>query len=310
MLKFIDLFAGIGGFHQAFHDNGCECVFASEIDKFARKTYEHNYKKISPMLFENGNFNDDILKITPAEIPDFDILCAGFPCQPFSQAGQKKGFAEEKQSRGNMFFILRDIIKARRPKAIFLENVRHLLNHDSGRTFATIKDIIENELNYNFYYKICMASDYGLPQHRPRLYMIGFRQEDKYPLPFKFPPKQKLTKTMSDIFHGNCDKKIGYTLRVGGRGSKIGDRRNWEFYHVDGQIRRLTSKEGREMMGFPETFDFPVPEVQAMKQLGNSVAVSAVRAVSKSIVDYLGTEGKKAALSVDHEKGTFLLEAV
>jgi len=132
-LKFIDLFAGIGGFHLAFKSLGADCIFASEKDNAARQTYEANFKEKSPKLFENGLFNDDILSIEPKNMPNFDILCAGFPCQPFSQAGQKKGFQEDRDSRGNMFFILRDIIKEKRPKAVFLENVRHILKHDNGK---------------------------------------------------------------------------------------------------------------------------------------------------------------------------------
>ena len=303
--KFIDLFAGIGGFHLAFHRNGCKCVFASEIDKFARKTYEENFKKLSPNLFNSGNFNDDILKIDPAHIPNFDILCAGFPCQPFSQAGLKKGFGDLKQARGNMFFILANIIKEKRPKAVFLENVRHLLAHDNGRTFKTIRSIIEHDLNYNFYYQVCKASDFGLPQHRPRLYMVAFRKEDEYPISFSFPKKTPLLYTMSDIFCGNCDRDIGYTLRVGGRGSKIGDRRNWEYYMVNGKVRRISVNEGKKMMGFPDDYKFPVGELQAMKQLGNSVAVNAIQAVASSIVSYLDLEGRNVVFKPNIDDGLF-----
>lgn len=286
MYKFIDLFAGIGGFHLAFHNLGSECVFACEIDKFARQTYEHNFKKVTPQLFMGNNFHEDIRTIVPKAIPKFDILCAGFPCQPFSQIGFKNGFSD-KQERGNMFFYLRDIIKEQRPKAIFLENVRHLLNHDEGKTFATIKKIIEEELNYTFTYQVVKASDFGLPQHRPRLYMVGFRKEDTYTQPFEFPKPQPLLMTMSDVWGGHCDKKVGFTLRVGGRGSGLHDRRNWDCYLVDGQEKRLGIAEGRKMMGFPEWYEFPVSNVQAMKQLGNSVAVTAIQATAKSILDYL-----------------------
>ena len=289
-LKFIDLFAGIGGFHIAFHNVGCKCVFASEIDKHARKTYQYNLEKFDKELFFSGNFNDDILKQDYNKIPDFDILCAGFPCQSFSQAGFKRGFEETKQSRGNMFFVLRDIIKAKRPKVIFLENVRHLLNHNDGETFSVIKKTIEQELEYDFYYQIVKASDFGLPQHRPRLYMIGFKKEDKYPKKFEFPKHIPLKLTMSDIFGGKCNKEIGYTLRVGGRGSGINDRRNWDNYLVNGKEHRLTVEEGRKMMGLPDWYEFPVSSVQAMKQLGNSVAVPAIQAVAQSIVDYVKTE--------------------
>lgn len=294
--KFIDLFAGIGGFHYAFHELGAECVFASEIDPYARKTYEYNLRTLSPKLFESNKFNDDILNITyndiNKEIPDFDILCAGFPCQPFSQVGFKRGFKEEKDSRGNMFFKIRDIIRVKRPKAIFLENVRHLLKHDDGKTFSIIKDIINKELEYDFHYKIVKASDFGLPQHRPRLFMIGFRKEDKFNIPFKHPEKIPLRMTMSDVFKGKCNKKIGYTLRVGGRGSGLEDRRNWDSYLVEDNHVRLTPKEGLLMQGFPENFRFPVTETQAMKQLGNSVAVYAIKAYGNAIIERLDNEVK------------------
>ena len=301
--RFIDLFAGIGGFHIAFHRQNCDCVFASEINEFARKTYEHNLKKYSPNLFKNNNFNSDILSIPPEKIPEFDILCAGFPCQPFSQAGYKRGFQEGYQNRGNMFFIIRDIIKTHRPKAIFLENVRHLEKHDDGRTFRIIREIIEDELGYSFYYKLVKASDFGLPQHRPRLFMIGFRKEDAYPAPFEFPNPTKLKMTMSDIWGAPCTKKVGFTLRVGGRGSDINDRRNWDSYMVDGEVKRLSPKEGRKMMGFPDDYEFPVSAVQAMKQLGNSVAVPAIEAVARTLVEYLNSPGKKPMLELDFETG-------
>jgi DNA (cytosine-5)-methyltransferase 1 len=118
-LKFIDLFAGIGGFHLAFHNAGCECVFACEIDKFARSTYYNNFLKISPNLFANNNFFDDIQKVKTEQIPDFDILCAGFPCQPFSQIGFKNGFLEQKENRGNMFFEIIRILQIKKPTAFF-----------------------------------------------------------------------------------------------------------------------------------------------------------------------------------------------
>ncbi|MEQ1789967.1 MAG: DNA cytosine methyltransferase [Rickettsiales bacterium] len=292
-LKFIDLFAGIGGFHLAFHRLNAECVFASEIDESARKTYTHNFQKISPQLFDSGLYNSDITGILPQDIPDFDVLCAGFPCQPFSQAGYKRGFSENKDNRGNMFFNICEIIKEKRPKAIFLENVSHILKHDDGRTFAIIKDMIENQLGYDFYYRIVKASDYGLPQHRARLYMVGFDKTLKLPKDFCFPPKKPLKYTMSNIFSGRCKKDIGFTLRVGGRGSKIGDRRNWEFYDVDGQVRRIGIIEAKMMMGLPENFNFPVSETQAMKQLGNSVAVDAIYEVAKNLVEHLENETTK-----------------
>lgn len=284
--RFIDLFAGIGGFHLAFESLGAQCVFASEIDNAARKTYIQNFTSKSPKLFSENSFIGDILSVNPHDIPDFDILCAGFPCQPFSQAGHKRGFGENKDARGNMFFVIRDIIRAKRPNAIFLENVRGLLKHDDGRTFEIIKQTID-ELNYDLYYKVVKASDYGLPQHRPRIFMIGIDRSLGIKTPFQFPEHIPLKYTLSDIFEGKCDRDIGYTLRVGGRGSKIDDRRNWEFYKIDKEIRRLGVQEGKMMMGLPHDFKFPVSETQAMKQLGNSVAVDAVKAVAESLVQYL-----------------------
>ncbi|MBQ4875261.1 MAG: DNA cytosine methyltransferase [Rickettsiaceae bacterium H1] len=292
--KFIDLFAGIGGFHLAFHQLGAECVFASEIDSHARNTYEYNFKKISPGLFASGKFNDDILKISyddiNDEIPYADVLCAGFPCQPFSLIGLGKGFKERKDFRGNMFFKIRDIIKVKRPKAIFLENVRNLLKHNNGKTFSIMKRVIEKELKYDLCYEVVKASDFGLPQHRPRVFMIGFRKEDGYFAPFKHPEKMGLKITMSDVFCGKCNKEIGYTLRVGGRKSGIESIHNWDSYMVNNRHVILTHKEGRIMQGFPEYFEFPVTETQAMKQLGNSVAVNAVKAYGSAIIERLNSK--------------------
>ncbi len=280
-MKFIDLFAGIGGFHIAMQNVGGTCVFVSEWDKNARKTYEFNHRKNSPDLFENGNFAGDITLVKTKEIPDFDILCSGFPCQPFSQAGFKKGFNE---ARGTLFFNIVNIIKEKQPQAFFLENVRGLLKHDDGKTFETIKRILEEGLGYSFYYKIVKASDFGLPQHRPRLFMVGFKDKN---IEFEFPKSKKLKIFMSDIWNGECLKEIGYTLRVGGRGSKIDDRRNWDSYLVDGEVKRLGVEEGKKMQGLPKDFQFPVSETQAMKQLGNSVAIPAIQAVAEQMFYYL-----------------------
>jgi DNA (cytosine-5)-methyltransferase 1 len=289
-LKFIDLFAGIGGFHIAFHNAGAECVFVSEWDGHAQKTYRHNLYKVSPEMFDSGNFIGDITKVKAKDIPDFDILTAGFPCQPFSQAGFKKGFSE---TRGTLFFDIVNIIKEKKPKAFFLENVRGLLSHDDGKTFKTIERIITKELGYSFFPQIVKASDFGLPQHRPRLFMVGFRDTS---IDFKFPePIKELKYTLSDIFNGTCDKKIGFTLRVGGRGSKITDRRNWDAYRVNGKIVQLGPKEGLKMQGFPDWYEFPpnFSKVQSMKQLGNSVAVPAIQAVAEEIVKTLKKHEKR-----------------
>ena len=293
-LSFIDLFAGIGGFHAALNSLGMKCVFTSEIDEYARKTYVANFKE---KYLENPNFfNKDIWNANFKKIPDFDILCAGFPCQPFSQAGHKKGFKDNKD--GNLFFSIEEILKIKKPKVFFLENVRHLKNHDQGKTFKTIYKTLQS-LNYTFDYKVIKASDFGLPQHRPRIYMVGFYKPNLKnmfkELSFTFPREIPLKKTVSDIFGGfvstditgKKERKVGFTLRVGGGRSPINDRRNWDGYIVDKKVIRINSLQGRQMMGFPKSFKMPVSENQAMKQLGNSVAVNVVKAIGKEIEDHL-----------------------
>lgn len=286
---FIDLFAGIGGFHIAMESLGGKCVFASEKDPHARKTYEHNFRSITPELFDNGMFNDDIRKVDPADLPDFDILCAGFPCQPFSQAGHKRGFNDRRDSdRGNLFFNIAQIIETKKPKAFFLENVQGIMSHDSGNTFRVITNVLENELGYSFHSKIVKACDYGLPQLRPRTFMIGFKGEGLLSN-FEFPMKTPLKLNMSDVWGGQCSREIGFTLRVGGRGSNINDRRNWDSYIVDGIVKQLTPEQAKRMQGFPTKFEFPVSKAEAMKQLGNSVAIDAVKACGQALVEHLPT---------------------
>lgn len=273
-LKFIDLFAGIGGFHLALTQNGAKCVFASEINQKARETYLINHK------IDDSIFAGDITKIKPMEIPEHDILCAGFPCQPFSQAGKKNGFND---TRGTLFFNILEILKEKKPKAFFLENVRGLLNHDNGNTFKTIENSIKS-IGYSFQYFIVKSSEYGLPQNRPRVFIIGFKDESKS---IEKPNKIPLIYTMSDILCGKCEKDIGYTLRLGGRGSKYGDKRNYEFYKVDNEIVRINSKHGLKMQGFPESFKFNCSEAEAMRQLGNSVTVNAISEFYKKIKEQI-----------------------
>ena len=298
-LKFIDLFAGIGGFHLALKSVGMECVFTSEIDEYSRKTYAANFKE--KYLEDSNLFNEDILKADFKKIPNFDILCGGFPCQPFSQAGHKKGFKDNKD--GNLFFSIEEILRIKKPRVFFLENVRHLKNHNESKTFKTIYKTLQN-LNYTFDYKVIKASEFGLPQHRPRIYMVGFYKpllKSMYQeLSFTFPREVPLKKTVSDIFggfastdmSGEKERKVGFTLRVGGGRSPIDDRRNWDGYIIDKKVVRINSKQGLEMMGFPKTFKMPVSENQAMKQLGNSVAVNVVKAIGKEIESHLKNYGK------------------
>lgn len=194
--RFIDLFAGIGGFHIALHELGGNCVFASEIDKFARITYEHNFKSISPAVFENGHFNEDITdsNLDYLKIPDFDILCAGFPCQPFSHAGLKKGFDD---TRGTLFFNIKEIVKAKIegsktdsrisvPKVLLLENVKGFKNHDKGRTFKVIEKTL-NDLGYNVAAEVLNSKHFGVPQNRERIFIVAWFKELIQKPEFRFP---------------------------------------------------------------------------------------------------------------------------
>lgn len=281
-LTFVDLFAGVGGFHLAMHNLGAKCVFAAEWDKSARKTYQANFEEISPELFQDGGkrFAGDVTLVNKEDIPGFDILCAGFPCQPFSQAGHKLGFEDV---RGTLFFDIAEILRIKKPRAFFLENVRHLLKHDDGKTFSTIMRVLE-ELGYKTTFQVVRASDHGLPQHRPRVFIVGFLD---HRADFRFPLKRELELTMSDVMGGSVSRSIGFTLRVGGKSSGIDDRRNWDGYLVDGKVRRLTPEEGKKMQGFPSEFFFPVSPTEAMKQLGNSVAVPAVQDWAQEIINAL-----------------------
>ncbi len=177
--NFIDLFAGIGGFHIGMHSVGGKCVFASEIDKFARITYETNFKNWSPDLFKNGLFNEDITdpELNYQDIPEFDVLCAGFPCQPFSNAGLKKGFAD---TRGTLFFNIEEIVRTKieqgtPPKVLFLENVKGLKSHDKGRTFKTIKGNLE-KLGYNVCEEVLNSKHFGVPQNRERIFIVAWNK--------------------------------------------------------------------------------------------------------------------------------------
>lgn len=187
---FIDLFAGIGGFHQAMHSVGIKCVFASEWDRYARISYEANYKDIAPNLFENNKkyFNEDITKQDPSEIPTFDICCGGFPCQPFSIAGLKRGFED---TRGTLFFNIANIVKQKisignPPKVLFLENVKGLKTHMKGETLKTILATLE-ELGYAYSFEVLNAKYFGVPQNRERLFIIAWYKELIQVDSFKFP---------------------------------------------------------------------------------------------------------------------------
>jgi DNA (cytosine-5)-methyltransferase 1 len=193
--KFIDLFAGIGGFHIAMHGNGGKCVFASEIDKFARVTYETNFKSVSPSLFKSGNFNSDITdeNLDYSSIPDFDVLCAGFPCQPFSHAGLKKGFDD---TRGTLFGNIVSIVESKKeaaklgdgkvPKVLLLENVKGLKGHDKGKTYKVIERALD-KLGYAVTSEILNSKHFGVPQNRERIFIVALHKETLKGKSFNFP---------------------------------------------------------------------------------------------------------------------------
>lgn len=287
-LKFIDLFSGIGGFHLALSNLGMKCVFASEFDEAARKTYLANHQ------IEEKFFNTDIRSASYELIPDHDILCAGFPCQAFSHVGKRVGLTDGSNSeRGNLFYCISEILEVKQPRAFILENVRGLINHDNGNTFQVIKEELEAQ-GYIIYHKVLKASEFGRPQHRPRIFIVGFNKNKiDTTKPFEFPQPIPLQMTMSDVWEGECTRDVGLTLRVGGKSSPIDDRRNWDGYIVNGEIKRISPKEGKRMMGLPDDFIFPGTKSQAMKQLGNGVCVDVVQHVAASVENFLNQNTKK-----------------
>lgn len=312
MYRFIDLFAGIGGMRLAFDNIGCECVYSSEWNKYSQQTYLANF---------NEQPDGDITKVNAEDIPDHDILVAGFPCQPFSIAGVSKknslgratGF--EDKTQGTLFFDVCRILKAKRPKAFMLENVKNLVSHDKGRTFRIILESLE-ELNYEVFYKILDGQNY-VPQHRERIIIVGFDRE-RYgsDVQFDFRIEQLTPKpVLSDILEHSVDEK--YTLtdnlwiylqnyaakhKAAGNGFGYGlanpdgiSRTLSARYYKDGaeilipqegkNPRRLTPRECARLQGFPDSFKIPVSDTQAYRQFGNSVVVPLMQNVALLIVD-------------------------
>lgn len=318
-MKFIDLFAGIGGIRIGFEEFFDKCVFSSEIDKYAKQTYEANF---------NENPHGDITLINEKDIPQFDILLAGFPCQPFSHAGLKKGFED---TRGTMFFHIARIINYHKPKVIFLENVKALRTHNKGKTFKVIKSILE-EFGYYIYYDILNAKDFGIPQNRERIYIVAFLDN----LNFIFPKgNNNLTKvgdildknvpdkyTISDkLWEGHQRRKIEHKLKGNGFGYSLFNEESRYTstlsarYYKDGseilieQInknpRKLTPKEACRLQGFPENFIIPVSDNQAYKQFGNSVAVIVIREIAREIRKTL--DNKNMDINNDEDRKTKLI---
>jgi DNA (cytosine-5)-methyltransferase 1 len=303
--KFIDLFAGIGGirlgFKQVFKDKS-SFIFASEIDKFAQTTYASNYGHLP---------SGDITQIEPKEIPKFDILLAGFPCQPFSNAGLKKGFED---TRGTLFFDIARIIKYHQPKVVFLENVKGFKNHDKGNTFKVVKETLE-EQGYKVFAKVLNAKHFGVPQNRERIYIIGFLDHD---VDFEFPePLEKAVKvgdilekkvddkyTISDkLWAGHQRRKLAHKAKGNGFGysmfthdSEYTSTISARYYKDGSEIlikqktknpRKLSPREAGRLQGFPNDFKIVVSDTQAYKQFGNSVAVPVIEELAKKIYKHI-----------------------
>lgn len=303
--KYIDLFAGIGGIRIPFQELGGQCVFTSEWDSFAQKTYSINF---------GGEIAGDITLVQPESIPDFDILLGGFPCQPFSQAGLHKGFSD---TRGTLFFDIERIIDKKRPKAFLLENVKQLKGHDRGRTFRVIEENLK-ALNYSVTAKVLRAGDFGVPQNRERIYIVGFDREyfkldEDFDFEFPEPPKTKTR--LGDILESEVDEKYTISqklyeghLRRKEEHKKKGNGFGFSLFNADSEYtntlsaryykdgseilieqenklpRKLTPRECARLQGFPEDFIIPVSDTRAYKQFGNSVAVPVIRAIAKNMI--------------------------
>ena len=303
-IKFIDLFCGIGGFRVAMdetcleNDINPQCVFSSDIDKHCQDSYELN--------FGERPFGD-ITKIEANQIPDHDILFAGFPCQPFSIIGQMKGFED---TRGTLFFHIAEILSVKKPKAFILENVKQLVGHDGGKTLKTILESLKN-LGYHVQYTVLNALDYGLPQKRERIIIVGHRE----PILFSFPSPIRPFKPLSEIIEKKVDKKhfasdyirqkrkeshkSAYKLAIWHE-NKSGNicsypyscalraGASYNYLLVNGE-RRLTPREMFRLQGFPDSYQIINNESQARKQAGNAVPVNMVKAVIQKLLPFVAT---------------------
>ena len=310
-MKFIDLFAGVGGIRIAFEKVKGECVFTSEWDKFSQITYEANFK---------DKPDGDITKIEVQDIPKHDILLGGFPCQPFSNAGLKQGFDD---TRGTLFFDVARIIDYRKPSMILLENVKGFVNHDKGRTMKIVTETLE-ELGYNVFYKVLNARDFGVPQNRERIYIVGINKRKLGSIGFVFPTPPYKEVRVGDILDTKVDDKYtlsnklwqghkrrlkehrakgnGFGYSLFSRESKYTSTISARYYKDGSEIlieqkgknpRKLTPREAARLQGFPDNFKIPVSDAQAYKQFGNSVAVPVVTAVAREMIKILDSPEKR-----------------
>lgn len=295
------MFAGIGGIRLGFESVGGHCVFSSEFDEDACTTYEANFGE-----YPSG----DITKIEAKDIPDFDILLGGFPCQAFSIIGKKEGFANE--TCGTLFFEIERILKEKKPPAFMLENVRNLVAHDKGNTFKVIKEHLES-LGYHVYYKVINALDYGVPQKRERIIIVGFIENVKFSFPRPVPEEER--KSLSDILETNVERKyyVRDSIRIS-RLERLKDKNYPKPYisheNMAGSItphpyssalragasanyilindeRRPTEREMLRIQGFPDTYKIVLPYSKVKHQCGNSVAVPVIKAVAEQMLKAL-----------------------
>lgn len=302
---FIDLFAGIGGTRLGFEKAGGECVFTSEWDQDCQKTYQANFGEIP---------YGDITKIDEEEIPNYDVLVAGFPCQPFSSIGKRQGFMHATQ--GTLFYDILRILKYKQnngqPSAFLLENVPGLVSHNKGNTFKTILKSLD-EIGYKVFYKVLNAADFGVPQHRKRIYIVGLRRDLFGDVEFNFPEPTSKKAYINDYLETNAKgysisehlqqtylfKKDDGRPMIIDKNSKIQVKTLVSTYHKiqrltgtfvkDGEtgLRLLSESECKAIMGFPQDFIIPVSRTQMYRQMGNSVAIPAVVAVAKQIAKKL-----------------------
>ena len=295
--RFIDLFAGIGGIRLAFESVGGRCVFSSEFDEDACKTYEANFGE---------HPSGDITKIDAKDIPDFDILLGGFPCQAFSIIGKQEGF--ENETCGTLFFDIERILKEKKPPAFMLENVRNLKAHDGGKTFNIIKEHLE-ALGYHVHAKVLNALDYGVPQKRERIIIVGFLEDIDFEFPSPVPESKR--KTLADILEKDVDEKYYVKDRI--RESRLSRLKDKDFpkpyishENISGNVtpraysaalragasanyilindeRRPTEREMLRIQGFPDTYKVVVTYGKMKKQCGNSVPVPMITAVAEQI---------------------------
>ncbi len=318
--KLVSLFAGIGGIDLGFEFAGFKCVWANDFDKYACQTYRANV---------GANIVEGDIRLVKDQIPNHDVLVGGFPCQPFSTLGKLQGFDDDKE-RGTLFFEIMDIIKSHDTKVVVLENVKNLINHDSGKTFMRIKQELD-DAGYDVNAQILNTQDYGIPQRRNRVFIVAFNRKYYKTASFVYPEKEPLLISTQDLLDKNVDEKYFLTKKIGptilGKGTKgyiveptidlpvsktltatmhkmhrasqdnyVTDKKNYKKNVKDKEkripIRKLTPNECRRLQGFPSDWKQVVSDCQAYKQFGNAVTVDVAYKVACKVLDYMNKNKK------------------